>query len=285
MVRSGASKAAACAVAAMALVSAVVAKAPETDNTDVASLRAFARSLYLDKDVAGAYGRYAAAGLVEHDAAAETGRAAAIKAFEPLFANPAATFAVEHLAVDRNLAFISYHGNPSGAGAGAWVAELFRVSDGKAIEHWGAFQGADPADPHPCTSCDPKALPTVATDALLADRQKFEAFAKRLYSQRDAAGAYRGYAAATMTRHDTVSGDGRDQAIAAFADDQAKRSTRFEILHVMASRGFGLVHLIATDKDGVVSARFELFRIQGDLIVDQRSIVQQKAGPSAAASR
>jgi predicted SnoaL-like aldol condensation-catalyzing enzyme len=100
----------------------------------------FVRELYERKQLSHAYETYVAADLIEHSPGRAGGRSGAVAALAPLFANPDATFLIKHVLVDGDLAAVHYHGRIQANSAGAAVVELFRLSRGKIVEHWDAFQ-------------------------------------------------------------------------------------------------------------------------------------------------
>jgi predicted SnoaL-like aldol condensation-catalyzing enzyme len=115
------------------------------DPTDAnrAVMRAFVDTAYAQKQVRKAYEAYAAPDLVQHNPNIADGRDAAIAEVEGLLNNPAAHFDVKHVVVDGDMATVHFRGS-LGNGVGAAVVELFRLKDGKIVEHWDAFQVIDP---------------------------------------------------------------------------------------------------------------------------------------------
>jgi predicted SnoaL-like aldol condensation-catalyzing enzyme len=109
-----------------------------------AVMRHFVETLYRDKQVALAYQTFVSEDFAEHSPGRPAGRAAAIAALTPLFATPSASFTVEHLLVDGNLAAVHYRGRIDSQGPGAAVVEIFRLQDGKIVEHWDVYQPIPP---------------------------------------------------------------------------------------------------------------------------------------------
>jgi predicted SnoaL-like aldol condensation-catalyzing enzyme len=100
----------------------------------------FIRTLYERRQVTQAYETYVAPNFVDHNAGRSGGRGAAIADLAPLFANPDAVFEIKHVLVDGDFAAVHYHGRINSSSPGAAVMELFRLSQGKIVEHWDAFQ-------------------------------------------------------------------------------------------------------------------------------------------------
>ena len=103
-------------------------------------MRHFVETLYRDKQVASAYQNFVAPNFTEHSPGRPAGRDAAIAALVPMFSSASASFTVEHVLVDGNFAAVHYRGRIDTQGAGAAVAEIFRLQGGKIVEHWDVFQ-------------------------------------------------------------------------------------------------------------------------------------------------
>lgn len=113
----------------------------------------FARLLYGDKDVRAAFERYVAADYIQHNPGILDGRDAAIAKLAPMFADPERTFDVQRILVDSDHAAIHVKVTapmPPGS-TGAAVADIYRLSHGRIVEHWDVIQliPADCANPHP----------------------------------------------------------------------------------------------------------------------------------------
>jgi predicted SnoaL-like aldol condensation-catalyzing enzyme len=130
------------ALAAVILCAGQAHAAKQTD-TNRAVMRAFVDTAYGQKQVRKAYEAYVASDLVQHNPNIADGREAAIAEIEGLLKNPAAHFDVRHVVVDGDMATVHFRGN-LGNGMSAAVFELFRLKDGRIVEHWDAFQVVDP---------------------------------------------------------------------------------------------------------------------------------------------
>jgi predicted SnoaL-like aldol condensation-catalyzing enzyme len=107
--------------------------------TNRSVMKEFIRLLYERKQLRQAYETYVAPDFIDHTPG-RNGRQGAVGALTPLFANPDSTFEVKHVLVDRNFAAVHYHGRLQANNPGAAVVELFRLENGKIVEHWDAFQ-------------------------------------------------------------------------------------------------------------------------------------------------
>ena len=76
---------------------------------------------------------------------------AAIAALEPKFSAPGARFTIQRIVVDGEFAVIHLHGQPDPAALGGAVADIYRLKQGKIVEHWDVLQPvpAKAANPHP----------------------------------------------------------------------------------------------------------------------------------------
>lgn len=116
-------------------------------NTTVrAIVEDFANLFYRQRDIRSAFKRHVAADYVQHNPNILDGRDAAIAALEPMMTSPGARFEVKRILVDGDLAAIHLHAMPRPDSAGGAVVDLFRLVDGKIVEHWDVLQ-AMPENP------------------------------------------------------------------------------------------------------------------------------------------
>lgn len=130
---------------------APAAAPPSTTERNRAIVTDFARLFYDRRDVRTAFEKYVARDYIQHNAGIGDGRDAAIAALAPMFARPGARFAVKRILVDGDFAAIHLHGRGNPAEAGATVADIYRLRDGKIVEHWDVLQPivATTRNPHP----------------------------------------------------------------------------------------------------------------------------------------
>lgn len=139
------------AVAVLLAPSPVAARGDALTERNRAIVTAFARQFYGARDVAGAFHRYVAPDYVQHNPGIADGRDAAIAALAPMFAAPGSRFDVKRILVDGDMAVIHLHGRSGSIGAGGAVADIYRLRDGRIVEHWDVLQPvpAAAANPHP----------------------------------------------------------------------------------------------------------------------------------------
>ena len=116
-----------------------------------ATITAFAALFYGKRDVRGAFERYVAPDYIQHNANILDGREAAIAALAPMFSAEGSRFEIKRIVVDRDMAVIHLHGRAGAAGNGGTVADIYRLKNGKIVEHWDILQPiADKTvNPHP----------------------------------------------------------------------------------------------------------------------------------------
>jgi predicted SnoaL-like aldol condensation-catalyzing enzyme len=100
----------------------------------------FARLFYTERDVKTAFERYVTEDYVQHNPGIKDGRVAAIEALSDMFAEAGRQFLIKQIIVDGEMAVIHVHAIPKPGERGASVFDMYRLKDGKIIEHWDAIQ-------------------------------------------------------------------------------------------------------------------------------------------------
>lgn len=111
----------------------------------------FVEIFYHQKNVRKAFGEFVAEDYIQHNPNIPDGREAAIEFLEPKFLNPLAIFDVKRILVDGDLALVHLHGRMSADALGGAVADIFRLENGKIVEHWDVLQPVPEncINPHP----------------------------------------------------------------------------------------------------------------------------------------
>ncbi len=111
----------------------------------------FARIFYAEKDVRKAFMTFVSPDYIQHNPGIADGRDTAIAALEPMFLRAGARFDVKRIIVDGDYAVIHLHGRGDPATAGGAVADIYRLKNGKIVEHWDVLQPmpTHSANPHP----------------------------------------------------------------------------------------------------------------------------------------
>ena len=123
---------------------ALLGAAPPPDNRAIVT--DFARLFYTERDVKTAFDRYVAPDYVQHNPGVSDGRAAAVAALAPMFAQAGRDFRIKRILVDGDMAVIHVHAIPTPGSRGAAVFDMYRLKGGRIVEHWDAIQ------PVPATS-------------------------------------------------------------------------------------------------------------------------------------
>nr|WP_246359308.1 nuclear transport factor 2 family protein [Sphingomonas yantingensis] len=112
--------------------------APPPDNRAIVA--DFARLFYFERDVKAAFNRYVVSDYVQHNPGIPDGRAAAVAALAPMFSQPGRVFAIKRILVDGDMAVIHIHAIPTPGSRGASVFDMYRLKNGRIVEHWDAIQ-------------------------------------------------------------------------------------------------------------------------------------------------
>ncbi|MFM5949684.1 MAG: nuclear transport factor 2 family protein [Novosphingobium sp.] len=136
---------------ALALLSACSTAPADNTERNRKVITDFAQIFYAEKDVKRAFETYVVPDYIQHNPGIADGREAAIAALAPMFSAPGARFEVKRIVVDGDHAVIHLFGQGDPATPGAAVADIYRLKDGKIVEHWDVLQPmpAKSANPHP----------------------------------------------------------------------------------------------------------------------------------------
>ena len=85
--------------------------------------------------------RYIVENYVQHNPTVPDGRKALVDTFGPVFEkNPQAHSQIIRSAVDCDLVYVHVHSTLNPADRGRAIVNIYRVNDGKIIEHWDVIQ-------------------------------------------------------------------------------------------------------------------------------------------------
>jgi predicted SnoaL-like aldol condensation-catalyzing enzyme len=120
----------------------------ETNRTII---EGFVEIFYRQKNVRKAFMEYVSEDYIQHNPSIIDGREAAIEMLEPKFSQPEASFDIKRILVDGNLAMVHLHGRMNADALGGAVADIYRIENGKIVEHWDVLQAvpAESINPHP----------------------------------------------------------------------------------------------------------------------------------------
>lgn len=111
----------------------------------------FAALMYGRKDVRRAFETFVADAYVQHNPGLPDGRAAALEPLATMFANAGFRPDVQRIVVDGDMAVLHIRVESPSAKNGAAVVDMYRLKDGKVVEHWDVIQlvPEKSANPHP----------------------------------------------------------------------------------------------------------------------------------------
>lgn len=134
---------------ALALAPIPAASGKQPDNRAIVT--DFARLFYTERDVKGAFEKYVVPDYIQHNPGLADGRDAAVAALAPMFADRVKSFEIKRILIDGDMAVIHVHVRPTPDSRGASVFDMYRLKNGRIVEHWDAIQPvpAESRNPHP----------------------------------------------------------------------------------------------------------------------------------------
>lgn len=112
----------------------------------------FADLFYRQRKIREAFETYVNADkYIQHNPGLPDGREAAIVALEPMFQAASFQASIERTIVEGDLAIVHLRVQSSPSQRAAAVADIFRLENGKIVEHWDVLQSMPEksANPHP----------------------------------------------------------------------------------------------------------------------------------------
>ena len=257
--------------AAVAGAVPVAAGATQMAVDNRAVMRRFVDLFYGKHDVRAAFNTFVVPGYIQHNPGIADGRAAAIAALAPMFRAPGAAFEVRHLLVDGDLALVHLFGRGRAGTPGAAVADLYRLRDGRIVEHWDVIQpvaaGTDPLASAPSVSA--------GAGVTAANRVVIAGFVDLMFRQKQVAVAFETYVAPDLIQHNATLGQGRAASVAALAPMFARPSARFDVRHTLVDGNLAAVHYHGhIDPNHAGAAVMEIFRLSGGRIVEHWDMFQ-----------
>jgi predicted SnoaL-like aldol condensation-catalyzing enzyme len=115
--------------------------APEAPQDNKALVTAYFRMLYQDKNVDEALNRYVSKDLVQHDPYLPDGSAAMADYYAPYFdQHPQASADIKRVIAEDDMVVVHSLWKESPEDSGQAMVDIFRVQDGKIVEHWDVIQ-------------------------------------------------------------------------------------------------------------------------------------------------
>lgn len=254
-------------VALIAIAPAVLAKGVHNR----AIIADFVDRFYAQRDVAGAFAAHVAPDYIQHNPGLPDGAKVAVEVLGPKFAQAGAHFDVKHLLIDGDLALVHLFGQGTPGTPGAAVADIYRLKDGKVVEHWDVLQPVAPgSDPLAMAPAKPARPGDTARNP-----RSFQRFVDLLFAKGDVDGAYSQFVAPDLIQHNSRMGQGRDGAVAAIKGLRAAAGATFTVQRVLVDGNFAAVHyrgkLSVEDRGAAV---VEIFRFENGRIVEHWDMFQ-----------
>ncbi len=109
-------------------------------QTNRAIVTDFAHIFYTERDVKRAFETYVRSDYLQHNPGIADGRNAAVSALRPMFSQESREFRIHKIIIDGDMAVIHVHAIPEPGARGASVFDMYRLEDGKIVEHWDTIQ-------------------------------------------------------------------------------------------------------------------------------------------------
>ncbi len=103
----------------------------------------FYRVVFIEKRVVEGFERYVAPGYIQHNPLLASGREAAVKFLAPRATRESITD-IKRVVAEGDLVVLHVHSRTNLNDRGRAVIDIFRVVDGKIVEHWDVIQPVPP---------------------------------------------------------------------------------------------------------------------------------------------
>ena len=104
----------------------------------------FYRVTFVDKQVREGFERYVVPDYVQHNPLVPTGREAAVKTLTPRVTKDSITD-IKRVIAEGDLVVLHVHSRANAQDRGRAIVDIFRVANGKIVEHWDVIQPVPPA--------------------------------------------------------------------------------------------------------------------------------------------
>ncbi len=214
--------------------------------------------------------KYIPPDYIQHNPMAEDGRAGLVKFIEYLQSQPAEQRpTIKTVRIFRDGDYVFAHSEMTAGGSKSAVMDVWRVGDGKLLEHWDCIQ------PHPADTASGRGMVDGAVE--ITDREKTEAnkqmirkFADEVLSRRDLAN-FDDYVAENLIQHDPNVQDGRE-AWRASLEWLKGAEFKYTPVRVIGEGNFVLVQSKLTVGDEYVT--YELFRLEDGKVAEHWTTTQ-----------
>ena len=99
----------------------------------------FYRMVFVDKRVREGFEKHVVEGYVQHNPLVPSGREAAVKLLSGLI-RPESIAEIKRVVAEGDLVAIHWHSRSNAQDRGRAIVDIFRVANGKIVEHWDVIQ-------------------------------------------------------------------------------------------------------------------------------------------------
>ena len=99
----------------------------------------FFRMVFVDKKVREGFEKYVVEGYIQHNPMVPTGREAAVKLLSERI-RPEGIADIKRVIAEGDLVVLHVHSRSNAQDRGRAIVDIFRVKDGKIVEHWDVIQ-------------------------------------------------------------------------------------------------------------------------------------------------
>lgn len=250
----------------------------------------FLHAMFVERDVRGAYDTFAAENLIQHNPAMADGLAGHRAYFARLEARSgaSATWANVNnmLLVDGDLFALHHHAFTGPDDPGRVFVDIWRVADGKIVEHWDVIQaipaemahdngmGCGLGDDYPSALAlhETVSVPACGLPVSGVSREEnlaiLDAYSATLLAG-DVTGAIDRFLTEDYVQHSPVIQDGKQGALAFLLDEFGKGDKvmpKMGPMRIIAEGDFVLMHRLTEYADGLRTANVDIFRLRGGKI-------------------
>lgn len=265
------------------LVSAAIAAFPIAAVAETAASKALVTealdAMFGDR-APEAVDRYYAPDVIQHNPDLPDGRAPLKAMVEMLGQNDA--FKAEYARVIADDDLVVAHARFEGWGLTPMVAfDVFRVENGKIVEHWDNLIPEQPANPSGRTQID-GATAITDLDKTEANKAKVEEFITKALIEHEQVDFTQYINPANYLQHNPMVADGLD-GFGAFMAEMAEQgiSMDYTEVHQVIGEGNFVLTLSEGALGGAPTAFYDLFRLEDGLIVEHWDVISPMPGSDA----